>query len=284
MARKIGGEPATIVVLGDRIKQARVQRGWSQERLAEELGVSGGMVSLVEQGHRPVTETLARELAKVLSLTQADFVATKKGDQGADGATIVVPAVNQPTVLASISSVLSQERVFVRSFSTVVHMGTAAVSFLVESLAAEQEARVLKALSAANFPGASIVAAPRPEVSATMVPPPGHSPDLRLVPVGFDRAGNLTTITVVASPSIELIPALAAGFSAGRPPKLNIEMAGSSILQGKVYAWFMIHTPTARREKQLLEALLKVADVDDVYSTVLRTAASKRTPVQPEAS
>ncbi len=281
MARKIGGEPATIVVLGDRIKQARVQRGWSQERLAEELGVSGGMVSLVEQGHRPITETLARELAKVLLLTQADFVATKKGDQGADGATIVVPAVNQPTVLASISSVLSQERVFVRSFSTVVHMGTAAVSFLVESLAAEQEARVLKALSAANFPGASIVAAPRPEVSATMVPPPGHSPDLRLVPVGFDRAGNLTTITVVASPSFELVPALAAGFSAGRP-KLNIEMAGSSILQGKVYAWFMIHTPTARREKQLLEALLKVPDVDDVYSTVLKSVASKRS--RPAAS
>jgi len=54
--------------LGPQVRAAREARGWSQEELAQRVGVSAAQISRVESGVRGVSFTLARRLVAELEL------------------------------------------------------------------------------------------------------------------------------------------------------------------------------------------------------------------------
>ncbi len=41
-------------LIGDRIRQARKEKGWSQEKLSEEIDVATAFLSRVERGHSQI--------------------------------------------------------------------------------------------------------------------------------------------------------------------------------------------------------------------------------------
>lgn len=54
--------------LGARIRAWRVQHGWSQTELAEEIGVSKSYLSHIEKGRRPVGPKALARIAQALGL------------------------------------------------------------------------------------------------------------------------------------------------------------------------------------------------------------------------
>jgi transcriptional regulator with XRE-family HTH domain len=54
--------------VGDRIKAARTDRGWSQARLAEEAGVSENTILSIEKGERSTQGTKLRAVLDALGL------------------------------------------------------------------------------------------------------------------------------------------------------------------------------------------------------------------------
>ena len=61
---------------GHTIQTARRQKGWTQVRMARELGVSQGYVALLEGGHRHPSPALLRRMAKALGLPPTALPAT----------------------------------------------------------------------------------------------------------------------------------------------------------------------------------------------------------------
>lgn len=57
--------------LGPQVRAAREARGWSQEELAQRIGVSAVQVSRIESGARGVSWDTARRLVQVLELAPA---------------------------------------------------------------------------------------------------------------------------------------------------------------------------------------------------------------------
>jgi putative transcriptional regulator len=66
--------------LGDKIKQAREQRGWTQQQLSEHAGVRRALISELETGKKEDTtgENL-RRLAEALN-TSVDYLVGKRND------------------------------------------------------------------------------------------------------------------------------------------------------------------------------------------------------------
>ncbi|TNE89610.1 MAG: XRE family transcriptional regulator [Deltaproteobacteria bacterium] len=56
------------IPLGPKIKVLRRREGWTQKRLAEQLGVSPSYLNLIENGKRPLPANLLIKLASILSL------------------------------------------------------------------------------------------------------------------------------------------------------------------------------------------------------------------------
>jgi transcriptional regulator with XRE-family HTH domain len=56
-------------------KNIRLYLGHSQESFAKELGISPGYVSLIENGHKPVSDKVRIMLARKFDIT-ADFIET----------------------------------------------------------------------------------------------------------------------------------------------------------------------------------------------------------------
>lgn len=54
--------------LGQNIKAARTERGWSQEELADEAGLHRTYISGVERGVRNPTVTVVEKIAKALGV------------------------------------------------------------------------------------------------------------------------------------------------------------------------------------------------------------------------
>jgi transcriptional regulator with XRE-family HTH domain len=50
------------------LKEARQKAGWTQQRASSALGLTQAYLSMVEQGHRPVTSSLAARAAQVFEL------------------------------------------------------------------------------------------------------------------------------------------------------------------------------------------------------------------------
>ena len=63
-------------VLGANTKALRESHGWSQERLAEVSGLHRTYVSGVERGVRNVTVDIIEKLAKALSVSPSDMLAS----------------------------------------------------------------------------------------------------------------------------------------------------------------------------------------------------------------
>ncbi len=60
---------------GMRLKQIREKRGWTQERLAEKVGVSRVTIARIEIGNRRPSLELLERLAKVLKVKVGDLLA-----------------------------------------------------------------------------------------------------------------------------------------------------------------------------------------------------------------
>ncbi len=61
------------VVLGARIKAVRKERGWSQEQLAERVGISTQYVSNIERGKENPTLDLLLRVAQALKVSPAEI-------------------------------------------------------------------------------------------------------------------------------------------------------------------------------------------------------------------
>lgn len=59
---------------GARVRTARQDQGWSQEKLAEECGLHWTYVSSVERGERNISLLNTLRLAKALGIDPADLV------------------------------------------------------------------------------------------------------------------------------------------------------------------------------------------------------------------
>jgi transcriptional regulator with XRE-family HTH domain len=53
---------------GNRVKEARLEKNWTQEQAALALDVTQPYLSMLEKGHRPVSERFVRKALKVLNL------------------------------------------------------------------------------------------------------------------------------------------------------------------------------------------------------------------------
>lgn len=62
-----------IKSIGERVRKARKERGLTQERLAEIVGVSSTYIGFIEQGQRVPSIKTADKLARVLKITLSDL-------------------------------------------------------------------------------------------------------------------------------------------------------------------------------------------------------------------
>ena len=63
--------------MGDRIKQTRKSKGWSQTKLAEKIGITSGGLSGLETNKKDTSKTTLIKLSEVLGVS-ADYLLTGK--------------------------------------------------------------------------------------------------------------------------------------------------------------------------------------------------------------
>jgi transcriptional regulator with XRE-family HTH domain len=69
-------------IVGVSLRQARVEFGWSVERLADEAGLSEAQLAAFERGDEPVPYLLLASLADLLDVSLNDFTREKDGPLG----------------------------------------------------------------------------------------------------------------------------------------------------------------------------------------------------------
>src|SRR3954454_24205609 len=79
------------MTLGDRIKQHRTERGWTQDVLAQKAGISKGFLSDVENGKRNISADTLLDIAKVLGLS-LDYLMTGEDGEKRAREVIEIPA------------------------------------------------------------------------------------------------------------------------------------------------------------------------------------------------
>jgi transcriptional regulator with XRE-family HTH domain len=62
----------------NRVYELRVARGWTQEQLAERIGVAGTTVQRAESGQRGLSKTMRAKLAQVFEISQSELFAQPK--------------------------------------------------------------------------------------------------------------------------------------------------------------------------------------------------------------
>lgn len=65
---------ANLSVFGQKLRNARAQKGWSQVQLASEMGLKQASISQFENGSRQPTPALARKFAAVLDVPLVELV------------------------------------------------------------------------------------------------------------------------------------------------------------------------------------------------------------------
>ena len=83
-------ETHTMNTVGERINARRLERGWTQEQLAEKAGISKGFLSDLETGTRNVSAEYLLKIAQALNVT-LDFL-TKGDSSKPDKTEVQIPA------------------------------------------------------------------------------------------------------------------------------------------------------------------------------------------------
>lgn len=68
------------LVFGEAVRKWRQERGFSQERLAELVGLSASMVGMIERGEKNTTLEIAQRLSDALSVEVRDFFVASEED------------------------------------------------------------------------------------------------------------------------------------------------------------------------------------------------------------
>ena len=79
-----------MATVGERIKQVREARGWTQERLADEAKISRGFLSEVEKHGKNISLDLLLRVANALGASVA-YLATGEGSQPGERKPVVIP-------------------------------------------------------------------------------------------------------------------------------------------------------------------------------------------------
>jgi transcriptional regulator with XRE-family HTH domain len=64
--------------VGKRLKELRLQQGWTQQQLAEKASISVAFLSYIEQGRRKGSLQTYADLAKALGMDLADLLRSDK--------------------------------------------------------------------------------------------------------------------------------------------------------------------------------------------------------------
>jgi repressor LexA len=67
--------------VGKKIRELRVQRGWTLKKLGDAIGKTSAYLSIIENGHRPVRRELLEEIANALGVTVSHFTGEKEPDR-----------------------------------------------------------------------------------------------------------------------------------------------------------------------------------------------------------
>lgn len=62
-------------MLGEQLREARIEAGWSQEKLAEKAGISRNYVSLLELNRKSPTVSVLLALCGALGVSAAEIIA-----------------------------------------------------------------------------------------------------------------------------------------------------------------------------------------------------------------
>ncbi len=62
------------IIIGERLKKARLARGFTQEKLAEKLDLSVAFLSRVERGNAHINLTRLSEICSILGLSEGDIL------------------------------------------------------------------------------------------------------------------------------------------------------------------------------------------------------------------
>lgn len=79
-----------MATVGERIKQVREARGWTQEKLADEAKISRGFLSEVEKHGKNISLDLLLRIATALGAS-VGYLATGDGDQPGERKPIMIP-------------------------------------------------------------------------------------------------------------------------------------------------------------------------------------------------
>lgn len=62
-------------MLGEQLREARIEAGWSQEKLAEKAGISRNYVSLLELNQKSPTVSVLLAVCGALGVSAAEIIA-----------------------------------------------------------------------------------------------------------------------------------------------------------------------------------------------------------------
>lgn len=62
------------IIIGERLKKARLARGFTQEKLAEKLDLSVAFLSRVERGNAHINLTRLSEICSILGLSEGEIL------------------------------------------------------------------------------------------------------------------------------------------------------------------------------------------------------------------
>lgn len=85
-------ERSIQAILSERLKEARVYRGLSQEEVARHLGVPRSAVSLIENGARRVTAAELSRLAKLYQTTMESLAGHEREASAAESVSLLARA------------------------------------------------------------------------------------------------------------------------------------------------------------------------------------------------
>lgn len=74
-------DPAILAAFGRQLRRSRLELGYTQERLAEESGLSARYISDVERGDRNIGLVNLDRLARALAVSLADLLGRVEADR-----------------------------------------------------------------------------------------------------------------------------------------------------------------------------------------------------------